>query len=61
MSNKTTKKLQNILLENKCKQIEKNGNKVSNIIAFIYHNFNNQGQKLAIDIAINQAIRKIYT
>ena len=41
----TTKKAQDILLEDKRKQAEKNSNKVLNATAFTYRNSNNKGQE----------------
>lgn len=40
MSDMTIEKAQDILLEDKCRQTEKNGNKTSNATAFIYCNSN---------------------
>lgn len=42
MSDMTIKKAQNILLENKYKQVKKNGNKTSNITILIYYNSDKQ-------------------
>ena len=39
MSDMTIEKARDMLLENEYKQIEKNGNKTSNVTAFAYCNF----------------------
>lgn len=41
----TAKKVRDMLLENECKQAEKNNDKVLNATAFAHCNFDNQDEK----------------
>ena len=46
ISNMTIKKVQDMLLKNEYRQVEKNGNKALNATALAHRNFNNYGQKV---------------
>lgn len=46
MSDITLEKAQNVLLGNKCRQVEKNGGKAWNTTAHMHYNFNHQSQKV---------------